>query len=231
MKIEGFQKLTLLDFPGKTAATVFTGGCNFRCPFCHNALLVLPEEQPAPFEEEEIFAYLRRRRGVLDGVVVTGGEPLLQSDIVVFLAKLKDLGFLVKLDTNGSNPARLKELLDAGLADYVAMDIKNAPSAYAKTVGMPGVDIGAIAASRDILMTGKVDFEFRTTLVRGLHTEDSVREMAQFIAGGEKYYLQQFKNSGNLIAPDGLSAFTGEEMQKFAAICRTFVPATEIRGL
>ena len=231
MKIEGFQKLTLLDFPGKTAATVFTGGCNFRCPFCHNALLVLPEEQPAPFEEEEIFAYLRRRRGVLDGVVVTGGEPLLQSDIVAFLAKLKDLGFLVKLDTNGSNPARLKELLAAGLADYVAMDIKNAPSAYAKTVGVPGVDIGAIAASRDILMTGKVDFEFRTTLVRGLHTEDSVREMAQFIAGGKKYYLQQFKNSGNLIAPDGLSAFTGEEMQKFAAICRTFVPATEIRGL
>ena len=231
MKIEGFQKLTLLDFPGKTAATVFTGGCNFRCPFCHNALLVLPEEQPAPFEEEEIFAYLRRRRGVLDGVVVTGGEPLLQSDIGAFLAKLKDLGFLVKLDTNGSNPARLKELLAAGLADYVAMDIKNAPSAYAKTVGVPGVDIGAIAASRDILMAGKVDFEFRTTLVRGLHTEDSVREMAQFIARGEKYYLQQFKNSGNLIAPDGLSAFTGEEMQKFAAICRTFVPATEIRGL
>ena len=218
MKIEGFQKLTLLDFPGKTAATVFTGGCNFRCPFCHNALLVLPEEQPAPFDEEEIFAYLRRRRGVLDGVVVTGGEPLLQSDIGAFLAKLKDFGFLVKLDTNGSNPARLKELLDAGLADYVAMDIKNAPSAYAKTTGVPGVDIGAIAASRDILMAGDTDFEFRTTL-------------AQFIAGGEKYYLQQFKNSGNLIAPDGLSAFTGEEMQKFAAICRAFVPATEIRGL
>lgn len=231
MRIEGFQKLTLLDFPGKTAATVFTGGCNFRCPFCHNALLVLPEEQPAPFDEEEVFAYLRRRRGVLDGVVVTGGEPLLQSDIGAFLAKLKDLGFLIKLDTNGSNPARLKELLDTDLADYVAMDIKNAPSAYAKTVGVPGVDIEAIAASRDILMAGKVDFEFRTTLVRGLHTEDLVREMARFIAGGEKYYLQQFKNSGNLIAPDGLSAFTGEEMQKFATICRAFVPATEIRGL
>lgn len=231
MKIEGFQKLTLLDFPGKTAATVFTGGCNFRCPFCHNALLVLPEEQPEPFAEEEIFSYLRRRRGVLDGVVVTGGEPLLQPDIDTFLAKLRELGLLIKLDTNGSNPVLLKKLTDAGLVDYVAMDIKNAPSAYAKTVGVPGLDRNAILASRDLLMAGAVDFEFRTTLVRGLHTEESVREMAKFIAGGEKYYLQQFKNSGNLIAPEGLSAFDGEEMQKFAAICREFVPATEIRGL
>lgn len=231
MKIEGFQKLTLLDFPGKTAATVFTGGCNFRCPFCHNALLVLPEEQPAPFTEEEVFSYLHRRRGVLDGVVVSGGEPLLQSDIGIFLGKLKSLGFLVKLDTNGTNPALLKKLIDGQLVDYVAMDIKNAPSAYAKTVGVPGVDLRAITESRDLLAGGKVDFEFRTTLVRGLHTEESVREMAEFIAGGERYYLQQFKNSGNLIAPEGLSAFDESEMQKFAGICRAFVPATEIRGL
>lgn len=231
MKIEGFQKLTLLDFPGKTAATIFTGGCNFRCPFCHNALLVLPGELPAPFAEEEIFAYLRKRRGVLDGVVVSGGEPLLQSDIGTFLGKVKELGLLVKLDTNGTNPALLGTLIADGLVDYVAMDIKNAPDAYVKTVGVPGVDLAAVTASRDLLMGGLVDFEFRTTLVRGLHTEESVREMAKFIAGDEKYYLQQFKDSGNLIAPKGLSAFDEGEMQKFAAICRTFVPATEIRGL
>lgn len=231
MKIEGFQKLTLLDFPGKAAATVFTGGCNFRCPFCHNAMLVLPGELPPPFSEEEIFAYLRRRRGVLDGVVITGGEPLLHADIGAFLKKIKELGFLVKLDTNGSFPSLLKQVVEEKLVDYVAMDIKNAPLSYAKTVGVPGFDTESIAESRDFLMSGKVDFEFRTTLVRGIHTEESVLEAAKFIAGEEKYYLQQFKNSGNLIAPDGLSAFDEGEMQKFAEICRAFVPATEIRGL
>lgn len=231
MKIAGFQKLTLLDYPGHTACTVFTGGCNFRCPFCHNAGLVLGAGEAENIPEETVLAYLEKRRGILDGVVITGGEPLLHRDIPAFLEKVKARGFAVKLDTNGSFPELLETLVKNGLVDYVAMDIKNAPSLYGKTAGVPEIDLSPIVRSKEFLMSCGIDFEFRTTLVKGLHTEESVTELARFIAGDEKFFLQQFKNSGNLLLPAGLSAFDEDEMKKFADLCRPYLPAVQVRGL
>lgn len=231
MKIAGFQKLTLLDYPGHTACTVFTGGCNFRCPFCHNAGLVLAAGEAENIPEETVLAYLEKRRGILDGVVITGGEPLLHRDIPAFLEKVKARGFAVKLDTNGSFPELLETLVKNGLVDYVAMDIKNAPSLYGKTAGVPEIDLSPIVRSKEFLMSCGIDFEFRTTLVKGLHTQESVTELARFIAGDEKFFLQQFKNSGNLLLPEGLSAFDEDEMKKFADLCRPYLPAVQVRGL
>lgn len=231
MKISGFQKLTLLDYPGHTACTIFTGGCNFRCPFCHNAGLVTLEAGAEAVPLETVFSTLEKRRGVLDGVGITGGEPLLHADIAALLERIKALGYDVKLDTNGSFPDRLQALIDRGLVDYVAMDIKNAPALYAKTVGLANFDISPVIRSKEILMHSGVDFEFRTTLVKGLHTEQSVTELAKFIAGEEKFFLQQFKDSGNLLAPAGLCAFDEEQMQHFAELCRPYLPAVQVRGI
>ena len=192
MLISGLQKLTLLDYPGRVACTVFTGGCNFRCPFCHNAPLVLPERLARDSSEEAVLAFLSKRRGVLDGVAVTGGEPLLHRDIGAFLEKVKALGFSVKLDTNGSFPDRLRALVSAGLVDRGAMDVKNSPALYEKTAGA-AVDMAAIARSRDFLLSGAVDYEFRTTVVKGLHTKESLMDAARWIRGAKEYYLQQFK--------------------------------------
>ena len=232
MLISGLQKLTLLDYPGKVACTVFTGGCNLRCPFCHNAPLVLPERlQNDPDGEETVLAFLRKRRGILDGVAVTGGEPLLQKDIAAFLRKVKDLGFLVKLDTNGSFPDRLEELLAEGLVDRVAMDIKNGPDRYAETVGVPGLNLSPFARTKTLLLEGRVDYEFRTTVVRGLHTAESLREAARWIAGAKEYYLQQYKDSGDILDGEGLSAFSQEDMHALAAAVRPIVPAVQLRGV
>ncbi|MBR1455841.1 MAG: anaerobic ribonucleoside-triphosphate reductase activating protein [Oscillospiraceae bacterium] len=232
MLISGLQKLTLLDYPGKVACTVFTGGCNLRCPFCHNAPLVLPERLVGDENgEETVLSFLRKRRGVLDGVAVTGGEPLLHRDMAAFLEKIRALGFLIKLDTNGSFPDRLRELVEAGLVDRVAMDIKNAPALYAKTVGVPGLDLAPFARSKDYLLEGHVEYEFRTTVVRGLHTEESLVEAARWIAGAKEYYLQQFKDSGDVLAIDGLSAFSDEEMHALAAAVAPYVPAVQLRGV
>ena len=166
MLISGLQKLTLLDYPGLVACTVFTGGCNFRCPFCHNAPLVLPEELAHDTDEEQVLSFLKKRVGVLDGVAITGGEPLLHSDIGAFLEKVRALGFRIKLDTNGSFPDRLMDIVRAGLVDRVAMDIKNSPELYAKTAGVDRLDLGAIERSKDFLLSGSVDYEFRTTVVK-----------------------------------------------------------------
>lgn len=231
MLISGLQKLTLLDYPGKVACTVFTGGCNFRCPFCHNAPLVLPERLAQDTTEQEVLDFLRKRRGVLDGVAVTGGEPLLHKDIGAFLGKVKELGFMVKLDTNGSFPDRLIELAEAGLVDRVAMDVKNAPALYAHTVGLDGLDMAAIEKSRDFLLSGKIDYEFRTTVVKGLHTRESIEQAAQWIAGAKEYYLQQFKDSGDVLHIEGLSAFNETEMQELREAAAKYVPSVELRGL
>ena len=162
MFLSGLQKLTLLDYPGKVACTVFTAGCNFRCPFCHNAGLVLPDRLFQDITEEEILAFLKKRAGILDGVAVTGGEPLLHKELPAFLRQVKDLGYLVKLDTNGSFPDRLEAVLSEGLVDRVAMDIKNSPDLYAKTAGIPHLDLANIERSKNLLLTGSVEFEFRT---------------------------------------------------------------------
>lgn len=230
MLISGLQKLTLLDYPGRVACTVFTGGCNFRCPFCHNAPLVLPERLARDSSEEAVLAFLSKRRGVLDGVAVTGGEPLLHRDIGAFLEKVKALGFSVKLDTNGSFPDRLRALVSAGLVDRVAMDVKNSPALYEKTAGA-AVDMVAIERSRDFLLSGAVDYEFRTTVVKGLHTKESLMDAARWIRGAKEYYLQQFKDSGDVLAIEGLGAFSEKEMHALADAAAEFVPSVQVRGV
>jgi len=231
MFIAGMQKLTLLDFPGVVACTLFTAGCNFRCPWCHNAGLVLPEENPDLLEGDEVLSFLEKRKGVLDGVCVTGGEPLLQAELPEFLRRVKDLGYRVKLDTNGSFPERLEALVREKLVDRVAMDIKNGPSRYAETAGLRNLDLSAVTASKDFLLSDPVDYEFRTTVVRGLHTAESLLEAADWIAGAKQWFLQQFKDSGNLIHGEGLSAFTDGEMQALLETVQKKIPAAQLRGI
>ena len=230
MLIKGLQKLTLLDFPEKMACTLFTFGCNFRCPFCHNASLVLSDRADGTIiEEEDFFRFLRSRRGILEGVCISGGEPTLQPDLPAFIRRIRDLGFAVKLDTNGYRPAVLRALIDGGLVDYVAMDIKNSLSRYPETVGIARFDIAPIEESMDLLMEDRVPFEFRTTLVRGLHTPESIAEIGRRLAGGERFFLQTFEDSGDLIA-DGLSGFDREETEALLAILCNYVPNAQIRG-
>ena len=231
MFISGLQKLTLLDYPGRVACTVFTGGCNFRCPFCHNAPLVIPEMLAHDITEEEVLSFLKKRIGVLDGVAVTGGEPLMHKGIDEFLKKVRDMGYLIKLDTNGSFPEHLRNIVEAGLADRIAMDIKNAPALYGRTVGVENFDIAPVEESKDFLLSGVIDYEFRTTVVKGIHTAEGLKTAAEWIKGAKEYYLQQFKDSGNVIAIDGLCEFNEEEMQQLADAVRGAVPVVELRGI
>ena len=232
MLIAGLQKLTLLDYPGKLACTVFTAGCNFRCPFCHNASLVLPERLAGDEDGvETVLQFLKKRQGVLDGVAITGGEPLLHADMASFLEKIRALGFSIKLDTNGSFPARLKALVRAGLVDRVAMDVKNEPSLYAKTAGLPSLSLNAVTESRDFLLSGAVDYEFRTTVVRGLHDADCLKRAAAWIAGAKEYYLQQFKDSGDILAGQGLGAYSDGEMRELLGEVRRVLPCAQLRGV
>lgn len=230
MLISGLQKLTLLDYPGQVACTVFTGGCNFRCPFCHNAPLVLPEQMAHDSSEQAVLDFLKKRVGVLDGVAITGGEPLLHKDIPEFLEKVRALGYKIKLDTNGSFPERLEEIVRAGLVDRVAMDIKNAPELYSAAVGVE-VSIEDIERSKNFLLSGVIDYEFRTTVVKGLHTREGIVGAAKWIQGAKEYYLQQFKDSGNVISIEGLSAFNEAEMHALADAAAEFVPAVQVRGV
>lgn len=230
MRIDGLQKMTLLDFPGKVACTVFTGGCNFRCPFCHNALLVTELPENPDYSIEEIFSFLKKRCRLLDGVAITGGEPLMNPDIADFIRQVRDLGYSVKLDTNGSYPERLKNIVGEGLVDYVAMDIKNCKEKYAETIGLKSCDLSRIEESVDFLKSGTVDYEFRTTIVNEFHTVEDIRNAAEWIKGAKRYFLQNFVDSGNLIdgSVTGVGKQTMLEMQKAAA---DFVPQTEIRGI
>ena len=230
MNIQGLNKVTLLDYPGRVACTVFTGGCDLRCPFCHNSQLVL-HPTFSPIDEEEVFALLRRRRGIIDGVAITGGEPLLQPDIEAFISRVRELGYSVKLDTNRTHPARLAHLLEAGLVDHVAMDIKNSPERYPETVGIPGFDVTPIRESVALLVGGSTGYEFRTTVVAPLHDEESMLGIGRLIKGAGRYFLQGFADSGALIAPEGLRAVPREEMEKFAAIVAPFVGSAELRGV
>ena len=199
MYLCGLQKLSMVDYPDKLAATVFAGGCDLRCPFCHNALLVTRLAESPVLPEAEVLEFLSRRKGLLDGVVLSGGEPLLQSDAADFLEKVRALGFAVKLDTNGCHPEALADILERGLADYVAMDIKNSLEKYPETVGVPGFDTAPVEESVRLLVGSGVDYEFRTTLVRELHTAGDLTAIARWLPGDSRYYLQQFVDSGNLI--------------------------------
>lgn len=230
MRIDGLQKMTLLDFPGKVACTVFTGGCNFRCPFCHNALLVTELPQKPDYTVDEILAFLKKRQGLLDGVAITGGEPLMNSDIDSFIKEIRKLGYSVKLDTNGSFPERLEKIVNDGLVDYVAMDIKNCKEKYAETVGLSSFDLSKVERSVDFLKNGSVDYEFRTTVVREFHTVDDIRKAAEWISGAKRYFLQNFVDSGNLIDPS-VGGVDKETMFRMKEAAADFVPQTEIRGI
>ncbi len=229
MLIKGFQKLTLLDFPEKTACTVFTGGCNLRCPFCHNALLVTDMDAEI-IDEAEIFSHLNKRKGILDGVAVTGGEPLLQKDIEDFLYKIKKTGYAVKLDTNGCFPDKLEEIVKNGLCDYVAVDIKNSKEKYAETVGIKDFSTKEIEKSVDFLLSSSIPFEFRTTVTGNFHTIEDIKNITLWIKGAKKYFLQNFIDSGNLIDSNcyGVSKEIMEEMLKEA---KKVIPETELRGI
>ena len=232
MLISGLQKLTLLDYPGRVACTVFTGGCNLRCPFCHNAGLVLPERVTGDATGvETVLRFLRARRGLLEAVAVTGGEPLLHAALPDFLREIRALGYRVKLDTNGSQPERLRALLEEGLVDRVAMDIKNSPALYAKTAGFERLSLTPFEQSKTLLLEGRVEYEFRTTVVKGLHTRESLLDAAEWIRGAQEYYLQQFKDSGDLIAPEGLSPFSADEMHTLRDAVAEIVPNVRLRGV
>ena len=230
MRIDGLQKMTLLDFPGTVACTVFTGGCNFRCPFCHNALLVTKLPEKPDYSEDEILSFLEKRTGLLDGVAITGGEPLLNPDIADFIRKIRSMGYAVKLDTNGSFPERLKAIVGEGLVDYVAMDIKNRKEKYAETIGLKSLDLSKIEESVEFLKSGAVDYEFRTTVVEQFHTVEDIRAAAEWISGAKRYFLQNFVDSGELICEE-VSGVDKETMLKMKSAAADFVPQTEIRGI
>ncbi len=224
----GFQKLTLLDFPGVVACTLFTKGCNFLCPFCHNAPLVTRPKEAESFSQEEILAFLKKRQGVLEGVCVTGGEPLLHADLPAFLRQVKDLGYKIKLDTNGSFPKRLKDLAAEGLLDYVAMDMKNALEKYPLTVGTDSVNIQEIEESIDFLLLGTIPYEFRTTVVKELHSVSDIAAIGQRIRGAEKYFLQNFSDRGSLIA-SGFSSHDEKTLLQMRAVAQETTKFCKIR--
>ena len=227
MLIKGLQKLTLLDYPGKVACTVFTGGCNFRCPFCHNASLVTHMDSET-ISEDEFFSFLNKRTGIIEGVCISGGEPTLQDDLEKFIRKIKDMGFSVKLDTNGYRPDILKNLCNNGLIDYVAMDIKNSPDKYDITAGIENIDLKNIEESASFLINGNIDFEFRTTVVKEYHTYSDFEQIGKWLKSDSKYFLQSFIDSGDTIKT-GLNPHDAEQLRAFADILHNYIPNIEIR--
>lgn len=228
MHISGLQKTTLLDYPGKIACTVFLPGCNLRCPFCHNASLVLARPEDA-VSQADLFAFLEKRRRLLDGVCITGGEPTLHPELPELIRRIRSMGYLVKLDTNGTHPAMLGQLLEERLLDYVAMDIKNAPGRYAETCGGPD-HLSRIRESAAMLMAGSTDYEFRTTCVRPLHGPAELEQIGRWLAGAKRYYLQKFVDSGDLIGT-GMEACSPEEMEALRQAVLPWIPNTHLRGI
>ena len=232
MKIGGLQKLTLLDYPGKLASTVFTSGCSFKCPFCHNKELVFVPENYSFLDTEKVLSYLAKRKNLLDGICITGGEPLLQEGLLPFIEAVKEMGYFVKLDTNGNNPEKLKEIVNSGLVDYVAMDIKNCKSKYHETVGLNEhvFDIHRIEESVSFLLSGEVDYEFRTTVVKELHTKEDLLSLAKWIKSAKNYYLQQYVDSENVIDRKW-SAYNKEEMEDLCNAVKEIIPVCKLRGV
>lgn len=231
MLILGLNKTTLLDYPEHVAATIFTGGCNFRCPFCYNKNLVFTQ-QITPYTEEEILSFLKKRVGILTGVCITGGEPTLQKDLPDFLARIKELGLFIKLDTNGYQPDILRLLLNKGLIDYCAMDIKNSLEKYTSTVGLSSCNLSLIRESVSCLLslTGYFPYEFRTTLVRELHTKEDMYAISEWLKGASAYYLQSYMTSEYVITP-GLHAHSHQTLKEFRNICFEHIPNTQLRGI
>jgi len=228
MNIFGVQKLTLLDYPNKTAATVFLSGCNFRCQFCHNASLINDTDNAGGLEADEVLSFLKTRINLLDGVCISGGEPLLYNDIENFISQIKELGFSVKLDTNGQLHERLKSIINNKLVDYIAMDIKNSLKNYGTTIGIPNFDTANIEKSADLLTSGSLPYEFRTTVVRELHNTDDFHLIGKRFKGAKKYFLQYFKDTGDVLIPN-LSAYNEDEMQKLLDILTAYIPSAALR--
>ena len=227
--IKGLQTLTLLDYPGKVACTVFTGGCNFRCPFCHNGGIVLNPGAEPSIPAEKVFDLLKKRKGVLEGVCITGGEPTLWKGLWDFAREIKAMGYSVKLDTNGTNPELMHKLILAGVVDYVAMDIKNCPDKYAETIGVKGFNIQPVKDSVRLLLQGTAGYEFRTTVVKGMHTPQDIVEIGKWIQGAEKYFIQPYRDS-DLVIDRSCERHSDEELQALLAAAREYVPAAELRG-
>ena len=230
MIIKGIQKTSLVDYPGLICATLFTPGCNLRCPFCHNADLVTGNGPDTHIDEEDLLYFLDGRKGRLDGVCITGGEPLLQKDVLPFVYKIKSLGLKVKLDTNGFFPERLKELLDENILDYVAMDIKNSPAEYARTTGMAEIDLTPVRQSISLLKSGKTAYEFRTTVSKTFHSAESLKQAGEMILGAENWFLQAFKDSGNLLQK-GIVAFAENELLDLCNMLRGYAKHVALRGV
>ena len=230
MKIKGMQKLTLLDYPDRTACTVFLGGCDFRCPFCHN-MDIVDDRYPDDFiDEGYLFDYLKKRKGLLDGVCITGGEPLMTPDVIPLMRKIKAIGYDIKLDTNGSYPERLREILDEGLADYIAVDIKNSPEKYARTAGCPEPLVEKVRRTVEILKNGSVEYEFRTTVMKPYHEVSDFEEIGKWIEGAKKFYIQLFADHDN-VPERSLSTPEKAEVLKMLETVRKYVPAAEVRGM
>ena len=238
MRIAGIQKLSMVDYPGKMACTVFLSGCNFRCPYCHNSSLVIPEPEQSYMTEEEVLKFLKKRQGLLDGVCITGGEPLLQGDAIIpFIREIKNLGYAVKLDTNGTNPLLLKELCESGLVDYVAMDIKNFRENYHVAIGREKTDCGKllenVQESVNYLMNSKMNYEFRTTLVKGIHTSQDIEDIVVWIGKARIWYLQNFKDSGAILSPNSckMEPFSENELNFFANTAKESKLNTVVRNV
>ena len=229
MKIKGLQKLTLLDYKGYLAATIFTGGCNFTCPFCHNRDLVLYPNAVPTIPETEVLHYLKERQNRLEAVCITGGEPTLQKDLGNFLEKIKSLGYKIKLDTNGSSPKQLELLLSNQLIDYIAMDIKNSTEKYGTTTGLEHIKTENVERSISIIMNSACDYEFRTTVVKELHTKEDIKSICQWIQGAKAYFLQAYRDSEQVINPV-YSSYSRSELEEFASMARQYVKQCDIIG-
>lgn len=230
MRFCGINKTTLLDYPGHVAATLFTGGCNMRCPFCQNSGLVLEPQSQPEIREQDILAFLQKRQGVLEGVCITGGEPTLQPDLEGFIRQVKELNYLVKLDTNGYRPQVLRHLLEEELLDYVAMDIKASREHYSLACGLPEVKIELIEQSVELLKTSRIPYEFRTTAVKGIHTAEEFTSLGQWLQGCKAYYLQNYRDSEQVIRRD-FSGFDREQMEEMRRAMAEFVPQAALRGM
>lgn len=230
IKIHGFNKLTLLDYPGKLAATIFLGHCNFRCPFCQNSGLVLAPEREPVIPVEEVMGVLKKRKGVLEGVCITGGEPTMSAGLPDWIRSIKEMGYQVKLDTNGSHPEMLKRLVDEKLIDYVAMDVKNSPAKYGETAGIKKADLVSIHESIEFLKTGRVDYEFRTTVTKELHKKEDMEMIGKWISGSRRYFLQAYRESEQVIHPV-FSSYSREQLENYRLMLLKYVPQVEIRGI
>ncbi|NLZ81837.1 MAG: anaerobic ribonucleoside-triphosphate reductase activating protein [Clostridiales bacterium] len=230
MNIYGLNKTTLLDYPEHLAAVIFLGNCNFRCPFCHNKSLVTELPSSKPLLESDILGFLKKRKDILEGVCITGGEPTLSKELPSFMEKIKNMGYLIKLDTNGYEPDRLKDLCNHGLVDYVAMDIKNSKKKYMETSGLNSLDLNKIEDSINFLVNGSIDYEFRTTIVKELHTKEDLYEIGQWIHNCKSYYLQNYKETEGVIYP-GFTSYSKNELLAFQKLLLPFIPSTILRGV